>query len=100
MHVPIASSGANLRIPSVNEDFPALPSCIGTGTSPISSRPPLHVSVNAELLQAPQIDTVQMDEIDLSNNFMFGNPIYFIAFLTEVIKLLLAKTKIKRMMSF
>ena len=26
-----------------------------------------------------------MNEVDFSSNFMFGNPIYFIAFLTEVI---------------
>ena len=26
-----------------------------------------------------------MSEVDFSSNFIFGNPIYFIAFLTEVI---------------
>ena len=31
------------------------------------------------------IETEHMSEVDFSSNFMFGNPIYFIAFLTEVI---------------
>ena len=101
MHVPIASSGANLRIPSVNADFPALPSCSGTGTIPISSRPPLHVTVNSEPLQAPQIDTLQMDKIDFPTILCLVIPFTSLHFLRRsLIKQLLAKPKIKQLMSF
>ena len=32
-----------------------------------------------------ELQTQVQDEVDFSHNFMFGNPIYFLAFLTEVI---------------
>ena len=40
-----------------------------------------------------EIQTQSMDDIDFCNNFMFGNPIYFIAFLTEVINGTIMATK-------
>ena len=40
-----------------------------------------------------EIQTQSMDDIDFCNNFMFGNPIYFIAFLTEVINRTIMATK-------
>ena len=70
----------------LNENnFPSLPNNKGTGTNPISYRPPPHVSVNKETHEANNIETEHVNEVDFSSNFMFGNPIYFIAFLTPVI---------------
>ena len=66
-------------------NFPSLPNNKGTGTNPISYRAPPHVSVNKETHEANNIETEHMNEVDFSSNFMYGNPIYFIAFLTEVI---------------
>ena len=41
--------------------------------------------MNKKAHEANNIETEHMNEVDFSSNFMFGNPIYFIAFLTEVI---------------
>ena len=65
--------------------YPFLPNNNGTGTNPISYRPPPHVSVNKETHETNNIETEHMNEVDFSSKFMFGNPIYLIAFLTEVI---------------
>ena len=40
-----------------------------------------------------EIQTHVMNEVDFSSNFMFGNPIYFLAFLTEVINHTILATK-------
>ena len=40
-----------------------------------------------------EIQTQSMDDIDFCSNFMFGNSIYFIAFLTEVINRTIMATK-------
>ena len=40
-----------------------------------------------------EIQTQSMDDIDFCNNFMFGNPTYFIAFFTEVINRTIMATK-------
>ena len=40
-----------------------------------------------------ELQTQVMDEVDFSHNFMFGNPIYFLAFLTEVINRTILATK-------
>ena len=40
-----------------------------------------------------EIQTQSMDDIDFCNKFMFGNPIYFIASLTEVINRTIMATK-------
>ena len=53
-------------------------------------------SVNKSVETAQQnceIPTQSMYDIDFCNNFMFGNPIYFIAFLTEVINRTTRATK-------
>ena len=74
-----------LRPPADKDNFPPLPCKGGTGTNPIGrTTVPQEGSENAEI-QVTQIDSVQMDEVDFTSNFMFGNPIYFMAFLTEVI---------------
>ena len=49
-------------------------------------RPPPHVSVNfKETHEANNIESEHTNEVDFSSNIMFGNPIYFVAFLAEVI---------------
>ena len=53
-------------------------------------------SVNKSVETAQQnceIQTQSMDDIDFCNNFMFGNPISFIAFLTEVVNRTIMATK-------
>ena len=80
-------SSSLLRPPAAadKDKFPPLPCKSGTGTKPMSSTTvPQQGSENAEP-HGTQIDSVQMDEVDFTSNFMFGNPIYFIAFLTKVI---------------
>ena len=82
------SQSSSLQRPAAGADidnFPPLPCKSGTGTKPMSSTTvPQQGSENAEP-HGTQIDSVQMDEVDFTSNFMFANPIYFIAFLTEVI---------------
>ena len=76
-----------LRPPAAadKDNFPLLPCKSGTGTNPIGrTTVPQEGSENAEI-QVTQIDSVQMDEVDFTSNFMFGNLISFMAFLTEVI---------------
>ena len=82
-----SQSSSLLRPPAAadKDNFPPLPCKSGTATKPMSSTTvPRQGSENSEA-HGTQIDSVQMDEVDFTSNFMFGNPIYFIAFLTEVI---------------
>ena len=63
------------------EHFPKLPE--SNSSSPVATRqPPAVAHTNAESVD---VDVQQMDNIDFTSNFMFGNPIYFVAFLAEVI---------------
>ena len=71
---------ANLNQDLLNKNNFFLPNNKSTGTNPISYRPPPHVSVNKETHEANNIETERINEVDCSSNFMFGNPIYFIAF--------------------
>ena len=41
--------------------------------------------MNKETHEANNIETEHMNEVDFSSSFILGNPIYFIAFLAEVI---------------
>ena len=61
-------------------EFPTLPA--SNGASPINARP---------YLQPVQKNLQKM--IDFASNFMFSNPIYFVAFLTEVINQTFFATK-------
>lgn len=75
---------ATLKINSNTLDsqqhFPPLPT--GTGTSPIAVRPPPVSNLNDHNVE---IEVQHMDKIDFNSNLMFGNPLYFVAFLAEVI---------------
>ena len=52
------------------------------GTSPLAVRPPPVAYTNHDNVE---IEVQEMDNINFTSNLMFGNPIYFIAFLAEVI---------------
>ena len=81
------------------KQFPALPR--GNGASPVATRhiPAIQEQPCNESLPSQEEHQVQsqtMDKVDFANNFMFGTPVYFVAFLAEVISLTLgAKDKTK-----
>ena len=81
------------------KQFPAL--LCGNGASPVATRhiPAIQEQPCNESLPSQEEHQVQsqtMDKVDFANNFMFGNPIYFVAFLAEVISLtLVAKDETK-----
>ena len=87
-----SQSLSNLR------EFPPLPA--SNGASPINARPYLQqveknpaendVTQTCVELHENSCDALQ---IDSATNFMFSNPIYFVAFLTEVINQTLLATK-------
>ena len=70
----------NKNILSSQQHFPSLPT--STSTSPLAVRPPPVEYTNHDNVE---IEVQEMDNIDFASNLMFGNPIYFIAFLAEVI---------------
>ena len=70
----------NKNVLSSEQHFPSLPT--STGTSPLAVRPPPVAYTNHDNVE---IEVQEMDNIDFTSNLMFGNPIYFIAFLAEVI---------------
>ena len=70
-------------------EYPPLQST-SSGTGLTSNRPTcLYTETvnNSESLQENEmfVQTQVMDQVNFCDNFMFGNPLYFIAFLTEVI---------------
>jgi len=68
-----------------SKHFPSLPQAQSTGTSPISYRPSPNEPITQQNVPESEVQVEQIDQIDFSENFMFGNPLYFIAFLTEAI---------------
>lgn len=87
-----AASNRNRTDLNINSNVNFPPLTAPSGTGPTNSRPITGITRNEQnidhnnaLQQSNELQTEVMDEIDFTNNFMFGNPIYFIAFLTEVI---------------
>ena len=70
----------NKNVLTSEQHFPSLPTT--TGTSPLAVRPPPVAYTNHD---NAEIEVQEMDNIDFTSNLMFGNPIYFIAFLAEII---------------
>ena len=79
------------------DEFPPLPTSHVIPTNcPTTSKDRI-VATNSPTLTTThennELQTQVMDEVDFSHNFMFGNPIYFLAFLTEVINRTILATK-------
>ena len=79
------------------DEFPPLPTSHVIPTNcPTTSKDRI-VATNSPTLttthENSELQTQVMDEVDFSHNFMFGNPIYFLAFLTKIIYCTILATK-------
>ena len=78
------------------DEFPPLPAnhALPTHSSITNKDRTTHMSPTVPVSRDnKEIQTQVMNEVDFSSNFMFGNPIYFLAFLTEVINHTILATK-------
>ena len=83
---------------NMSEDYPSLPKT--AGRSPIAYRPPptkkIQTTVenaSATATDADAVQTMELCNVDFNSNSLFGNPIFFLAFLMEVIMLTLTVQK-------